>query len=224
MMLCTFVLRRYNNELNTSEVFSTAGRTVKTGLVSAAVVSSWTWAATVMQSSAIAYRYGVSGGFWYASGATAQILLFATLAIELKRKAPNAHTVRTVVDQRRELGLTHQSVPRSDSCPLRRRDTWSFHRLRPRNEYSGYSYVAYGRLCSCKRIVWSPYRSSLLPAVSTPSIWMPQTDQPEAVLTSDRRCKSSGSRPIHHLWRYQGHVSHRLRLVHFFMRMPIAQC
>jgi Na+/proline symporter len=28
----------------------------------------------------------------YASGATVQILLFATLAIELKRRAPNAHT------------------------------------------------------------------------------------------------------------------------------------
>ncbi|CAK3944301.1 urea active transporter 1 [Lecanosticta acicola] len=92
MMLCTFVLKRYNNEVQTSEVYSTAGRTVKTGLVSSAVVSSWTWAATVMQSSAIAYKYGVSGGFWYASGATCQILLFATLAIELKRKAPNAHT------------------------------------------------------------------------------------------------------------------------------------
>jgi hypothetical protein len=26
--------------------------------------------------------YGVSGPFWYASGATVQILLFATLAIE----------------------------------------------------------------------------------------------------------------------------------------------
>ena len=105
-MLCTFVLRRYNNELNTSEVFSTAGRTVKTGLVSAAVVSSWTWAATVMQSSAIAYRYGVSGGFWYASGATAQILLFATLAIELKRKAPNAHTFLEAI-RARYGGATH---------------------------------------------------------------------------------------------------------------------
>lgn len=28
----------------------------------------------------------------YASGATIQILLFAVLAIELKRQAPNAHT------------------------------------------------------------------------------------------------------------------------------------
>lgn len=91
-MLTTFVLKRYNNELQTSEVFSTAGRSVKSGLVSSAVVSSWTWAATLLQSSSIAYQYGVSGPFWYASGATVQIILFATLAIELKKKAPNAHT------------------------------------------------------------------------------------------------------------------------------------
>lgn len=93
MMLTTFVLKRYNNELQTSEVFSTAGRSVKSGLVSSAVVSSWTWAATLLQSSAVAYQYGVSGPFWYASGATVQVILFATLAIELKRKAPNAHTL-----------------------------------------------------------------------------------------------------------------------------------
>lgn len=43
---------------------------------------SWTWAATLLQSTGIAYRYGVSGPFWYASGATVQIILFATLAIE----------------------------------------------------------------------------------------------------------------------------------------------
>lgn len=117
-MLTTFVLRRYNNELQTSEVFSTAGRTVKSGLVASAVVSSWTWAATLLQSSAVAYRYGVSGPFWcatnhsheldhpmlinrrYASGATVQVILFATLAIELKRKAPNAHTFLEVIRAR----------------------------------------------------------------------------------------------------------------------------
>ena len=42
MMLTTYVLRRYNNELQTSEAFSTAGRSVKSGLVASAVVSSWT--------------------------------------------------------------------------------------------------------------------------------------------------------------------------------------
>lgn len=91
-ILVTFILKRYNSELQTSEMFTTAGRTVKSGLVGSAVVSSWTWAATLLQSSGVCYRYGVSGPFWYASGATVQILLFATLAIELKRRAPNAHT------------------------------------------------------------------------------------------------------------------------------------
>jgi len=55
---------RYNNELQTSELFSTAGRTVKSGLVASAVVSSWTWAATLLTSSGVAYRYGVSGPLW----------------------------------------------------------------------------------------------------------------------------------------------------------------
>ena len=100
MILTTAVLKRYNNEVQTSEMFSTAGRTVKSGLVASAVVSSWTWAATLLQSSGVAYRYGVSGPFWYASGATVQILLFATLAIELKRKAPNAHTFLEVIRAR----------------------------------------------------------------------------------------------------------------------------
>ena len=100
MILTTFLLKRYNNEVQTSEMFSTAGRTVKSGLVASAVVSSWTWAATLLQSSGVAYRYGVSGPFWYASGATVQIILFATLAIELKRRAPNAHTFLEVIRAR----------------------------------------------------------------------------------------------------------------------------
>lgn len=99
-VLVTWILKRYNNELQTSEMFSTAGRTVKSGLVASAVVSSWTWAATLLQSSAVAYKYGVSGPFWYASGATVQILLFASIAIELKRRAPNAHTFLEVIKAR----------------------------------------------------------------------------------------------------------------------------
>ncbi|KKK22401.1 hypothetical protein AOCH_006181 [Aspergillus ochraceoroseus] len=92
MIFITWALKRYQHEVITSEMFSTAGRTVKSGLVASAVVSSWTWAATLLQSSAVAYQYGTSGPFFYASGATVQIILFATLAIELKRRAPNAHT------------------------------------------------------------------------------------------------------------------------------------
>ena len=43
-----------------------------------------TWAATLLQSSNVAYKNGVSGPFWYAAGATIQILLFGILAIEVR--------------------------------------------------------------------------------------------------------------------------------------------
>lgn len=84
----------------TSEWFNTAGRTIKTGLTAAAIVSAWTWAATLLQSSTVAYQYGVSGPFWYAAGASIQVLLFGILAIELKRKAPNAHTFLEIIRAR----------------------------------------------------------------------------------------------------------------------------
>ncbi len=74
------------------QYFSTAGRTVKTGLTASVIVSQWTWAATLLQSSNVAWQYGVSGPFWYASGATIQVLLFGVLAISLKKVAPSAHT------------------------------------------------------------------------------------------------------------------------------------
>lgn len=48
----------------TSEEFSTAGRSVKIGLLASSVVSAWTWAATLLQSSSVAYDYGVSGPYW----------------------------------------------------------------------------------------------------------------------------------------------------------------
>ena len=53
---------------------------VKTGLTASVIVSQWTWAATLLQSSNVAWQYGVSGPFWYASGATIQVLLFGVLA------------------------------------------------------------------------------------------------------------------------------------------------
>lgn len=66
--LLTRYNHRYQREVQTSEMFTTAGRSVKTGLVAAAVVSSWTWAATLLQSTTVCYEYGVSGPFFYASG------------------------------------------------------------------------------------------------------------------------------------------------------------
>ncbi|KAI9272012.1 Sodium:solute symporter family-domain-containing protein [Sporodiniella umbellata] len=97
MTSVTYLNRRYLKETQTSEMYMTAQRTVKTGLIASAIVSSWTWAATLLTSTEVAYKYGVAGPIWYASGAVVQVLLFAVLAIELKRRAPNAHTFLEVV-------------------------------------------------------------------------------------------------------------------------------
>lgn len=88
---------RFGEGDTSSEQFNTAGRSVKMGLIACVTVSQWTWAATLLQSSNVGWGFGVSGPFWYAAGATIQVILFAVLAVQLKRRAPKAHTVLEVV-------------------------------------------------------------------------------------------------------------------------------
>jgi len=99
-VLLTCMERMVSTDGTSSEQFNTAGRSVKIGLTGSVIVSQWTWAATLLQSSNVAWNYGISGPFWYASGATIQILLFGILAIEIKRRAPNAHTFLEVIKVR----------------------------------------------------------------------------------------------------------------------------
>merc|ERR1719375_1155750 len=95
--------RMEENALGTkmsSEQFNTAGRNIGAGLTAAVIVSQWTWAATLLMSSNMGWRVGISGPFWYASGATVQILLFAVLAIQVKRRASHMHTFMEIVKAR----------------------------------------------------------------------------------------------------------------------------
>merc|ERR1711871_1668074 len=92
--------RKVSNVSDTSEEFNTAGRNVKIGLTGSVIVSQWTWAATLLQSSNKAWQLGVSGPFWYAAGATIQVLLFGILAIKVKQHCPNAHTFLEIIDAR----------------------------------------------------------------------------------------------------------------------------
>ncbi|KAG8957870.1 hypothetical protein FRC03_009740 [Tulasnella sp. 419] len=101
MLLLTAIQKRYTPfSPSNAEEFSSASRSVKPGLIAAGIVSAWTWAATLLQSSAVAYRYGISGPYWYAAGATVQVLLFAQLAAKLKLNAPNVHTFLEIIAAR----------------------------------------------------------------------------------------------------------------------------
>lgn len=81
MVAITWVQQRYtSHRVTDSEEFTSASRSVKPGLIASGIVSAWTWAATLLQSSSVAMKYGISGPWWYAAGATVQVLLFACIA------------------------------------------------------------------------------------------------------------------------------------------------
>ncbi|GAA6012175.1 hypothetical protein JCM11491_001774 [Sporobolomyces phaffii] len=80
-----------------NEEFTVAKRSLKTGLTAAGVVSSWTWSTTLLSSCVVAYQYGVAGSLFYATCNSTQIMAYSNLAIQAKRKAPNAHTFLEVM-------------------------------------------------------------------------------------------------------------------------------
>ncbi|KAL4944944.1 hypothetical protein BDV06DRAFT_232138 [Aspergillus oleicola] len=103
LMACvSYLQNRYTQySTKTSEEFNTASRSVKPGLIANGVVSAWTWAATLLQSSTVAYEYGISGPFWvHAAGATVQIFMFSVLACKVKQNAPYCHTFLEIVNYR----------------------------------------------------------------------------------------------------------------------------
>ncbi|KAJ3487957.1 hypothetical protein NLI96_g3182 [Meripilus lineatus] len=101
MITLTAIQARYTGfSPKSSEEFNSASRSVKPGLIASGIVSAWTWAATLLQSSAVAYKFGISGPWWYGAGATVQVLLFAQLAAKLKLNAPYAHTWLEIVAAR----------------------------------------------------------------------------------------------------------------------------
>ncbi|KAJ6093438.1 hypothetical protein N7486_008727 [Penicillium sp. IBT 16267x] len=98
MLGLTWLQNRYTRfSTHQAEEFNTASRSVKPGLISAGIVSSWTWSATLLTSSTFAYEYGVCGPMWYAATGTLQILLFGLIAIKIKLNAPGAHTMPEIV-------------------------------------------------------------------------------------------------------------------------------
>ncbi|ANZ73140.1 BA75_00297T0 [Komagataella pastoris] len=96
MMATTYTAKKFLGQKQDSERFTTASRSVKQGLISSCVVSSWTWPGTLLTSSQWAYQYGVVGSYWYAAMGSFQVLLFTLVAIEIKKRCPGIHTIAEV--------------------------------------------------------------------------------------------------------------------------------
>ncbi|KAK6084646.1 urea active transporter 1-like protein 1 [Seiridium cupressi] len=109
MTLTTYLLERYFSEVQGSEMYLTAKRSIKTGLITSSVVSSWTLSATLLTSTTFRYSYGIAATLWLGAGCSVPVLTFAVLAVELKGKAPNAHTFLELVKHR--YGASGHVVP-----------------------------------------------------------------------------------------------------------------
>ncbi|CAK7891818.1 urea active transporter [[Candida] anglica] len=100
MVVISNLLSRYMGEVQSSERFSTASRSVKSGLIASSTVSAWCWPATLLTSGAWGYSHGISGPFLYGIGGTVQITLFSFLAIQIKKNSPGCHTVAQLISVR----------------------------------------------------------------------------------------------------------------------------
>merc|ERR1712012_257003 len=86
----------YHDADNLDTAFDAGGK-VSIGLTATTIVSQWTWSATLLQSSTVASKYGISGPYWCAGGATIQIIIFSIL---LKTRAPGAKPFLQVIKAR----------------------------------------------------------------------------------------------------------------------------
>ncbi|KAF0290949.1 Urea-proton symporter DUR3 [Amphibalanus amphitrite] len=96
----TAIRRHVFHDADSLDTAFDAGGRVSVGLTATTIVSQWTWAASLLQSCTVAAKFGISGPYWYAAGATIQIILFAVLSIQLKTRAPGAKTFLQVVHAR----------------------------------------------------------------------------------------------------------------------------
>ncbi|GAA5835864.1 hypothetical protein JCM11251_007446 [Rhodosporidiobolus azoricus] len=88
---------RYTKFKTTSlSEFASASHSVKPGMIACAIVSSWTWAATLLQSTAMGYKTGLVGP--YASADPLRLSQMRSMnAAKVKLNAPRAHTFLEIV-------------------------------------------------------------------------------------------------------------------------------
>ncbi|OKL61514.1 hypothetical protein UA08_03103 [Talaromyces atroroseus] len=101
MNVFTWVQRRYTNfDPGKIEEFSSASRSVKTGMLSVGITSAWVWAAVFLQTGTLTYSYGVSIPWWFGIGGFVEIAAFSFISSKIKANASGASTYLQVAKVR----------------------------------------------------------------------------------------------------------------------------
>lgn len=148
MTLADKAQNRYTRfSTKTSEEFNTASRSVKPGLIASGIVSAWTWAATLLQSSTVAYEYGVAGPFWVHKPPVNLSKRGSFVLVRGRCHCADSHVL--------DIGLQSQAkcsempyILGDHLHPLWRPDTLGLHLLRAPNKHPGQQSASLGRICS----------------------------------------------------------------------------
>ncbi|KAM0755832.1 SSS family solute:Na+ symporter [Meredithblackwellia eburnea MCA 4105] len=99
--ILTFIQRRYTKfSPDKVEEFSSASRSVKTGLLTVGITSAWVWAAVFLQTGTLCYLYGVSTAWWFGCGGFIEIAAFAFLSSKIKENCGGSATFLQVAKVR----------------------------------------------------------------------------------------------------------------------------
>lgn len=97
----TWIQRRYTRfDPAKIDEFSSASRSVKTGMLSVGITSAWVWAALFLQTGTLTYLYGVSIPWWFGMGGFVEIAAFAFISSKVKVNAGGASTFLQVAKVR----------------------------------------------------------------------------------------------------------------------------
>ena len=120
---------------------------MKPGLIASGIVSAWTWAATLLQSSTVAYEYGVAGPFWVYKPPVNLSRLGSLGLVCGGCDCTDSHVL--------DIGLQSQAkrsempyVLGNHLYPLRRRDTLGLHLLCAPDKCPGQQSASLRRKCS----------------------------------------------------------------------------
>ena len=121
---------------------------MKPGLIASGIVSAWTWAATLLQSSTVAYEYGVAGPFWVHKYPLNLAKRGSFVLVCGGCDCTDSHVL--------DIGLQSQAersempyIPGNHLHPLWRPNALGLHLLRASDKRSSQQPASLGRQCSC---------------------------------------------------------------------------
>jgi Na+/proline symporter len=98
MLTIALVVRR--RLVRTTRDFVASGRRIGLAFGVGTLISVWTWAMAVMMSSAMTYRWGLSGLFWFVVPNGLAVMLVIPFARYLRNHMPQGYTISKFVDFR----------------------------------------------------------------------------------------------------------------------------